>query len=338
MIDVKICDSHQFEFELLKKSKPVLGFSEDVDFAEWQTAVRNKLTEILGLPLGVCESELDIEYEKRCEKHIEYRFTVQTEPGYFVPCHLLVPLLSKEKYPLTVCLSGHGGGMHIALGVAKCDDDVESLKEWPHRAMGLRSVKEGRAALVIEARNFGESSLKGYGTSCTEAAKIAILMGRTVIGERVWDAMRILDAVAETFSGVDMTDIVATGNSGGGTATYYLACMDERITAAAPSCSICSYEDSIAAIRHCMCNHIPSSRKYFEMGDLAGLIAPRKLVIAAGELDKIFPIDGTKRTFELIRKIYNAAGVPDNCALAVGNKGHLNYADLLWDKLHQMGV
>ncbi len=331
-------NSHRYEFENLKNAEPLLRFSRDKDFCAWKVEVRKKLTELLGLPLKACDPLLEIEYEKACDGYTEYRFTVQTEPDYFVPCHLLVPSGVEEKYPLTVCLSGHGGGMHIALGVVKTQNDAESLEEWPHRAMGLRSVSEGRAALVIEARNFGESSLNGYGTSCTEAAKIAILMGRTVIGERVWDAMRILDAVAESFDRIDMTDIVCTGNSGGGTATYYLACMDERITAAAPSCSICTYEESIAAMTHCMCNHIPAVRKYFEMGDLAGLIAPRKLVIAAGVKDSIFPIDGTKRTFEQIKSIYRAANAEDNCALVIGDKGHLNYADLLWQKLHEMGV
>lgn len=331
-------NSHSFEFEHLKSTKPLLQFSEELDFPAWRSEVREKLTELLGLPLETCDPIFEIEYEKDNGQHKEYRFSVQTEPGYFVPCYLLVPLDQKEKYPLTVCLSGHGSGMHIALGVAKTDKDEESLSEWPHRAIGPRSIKEGRAALIIEARNFGESSLNGIGTSCTEAAKIAILMGRTVIGERVWDAMRILDAVGENFDSIDMTDIVCTGNSGGGTATYYLACMDERITAAAPSCSICTYEDSIAAMSHCMCNHIPYIRKYFEMADLACLIAPRRLVIAAGELDKIFPIDATKRNFENIKRIYKALGVENNCALVIGDKGHLNYADLIWKKLHEMGV
>ena len=138
------------------------------------------------------------------------------------------------------------------------------------------------------------------------------------------------------FPKIDVSDIVCTGNSGGGTATYYLACLDERVTVAAPSCSICTYEASIAAMPHCMCNYIPSIRKYFEMGDLAGLIAPRKLVIAAGTKDGIFPIDATKQNFEKIKFIYEKAGVPNNCALLVCDGGHLNYADQIWEKIHQM--
>jgi len=331
-------NSYLYEVKYLRTHSPVMRYDADRPFDEWKAEAKDKLTELLGLPLEKCNHELEIEYREEFEDFTEYRFTVQTEPGYYVPCHLLIPKECRLPAPLAICLSGHGGGMHVALGRAKNEKDAEALREWPHRAMGLRSVKENRCALVIEARNFGESSINGYGTSCKEAAKTAILMGRTVIGERVWDAMRILDAVEDKFHEVDMTNIVCTGNSGGGTATYYLACMDERITAVAPSCSICTYEESIAAMPHCMCNHIPGIRKFFEMGDLAGLIVPRKLVVAAGILDTGFPIAGTKSAFEQIERMYRAAGVPENCALVLGEQGHYNYADQLWGKLHQMGI
>lgn len=332
----KLFDSHSYEYKMFCATTPKLSYDSTQIFADWQNRAREKLCDLLGLPLGMCAADLKIEYTKEKEDCTEYRFTVQTEPGYYVPCHLLIPNNKIGKIPLTVCLSGHGAGMHIVLGVAKTENDRRSLEEWSHRAMAPRSIREGRAALVIEARNFGESSLKGYGTSCTEAAKIAILSGRTVIGERVWDAMRILDAVLDTFERIDEKDIVCTGNSGGGTATYYFACLDDRITIAAPSCSICNYEYSIAAMPHCMCNYIPSIRKYFEMSDLAGLIAPRKLIIAAGREDAIFPEEGTKKTFEAIQKLYKYADASDSCALVWGQGGHYNYADLLWEKIYEM--
>ncbi|MBQ7335868.1 MAG: hypothetical protein IJW92_05305 [Clostridia bacterium] len=333
---MKTCNSHLYETEYLKRHTPSMRYDRSIPFVEWKRQAHAKLLELLGLPLETCDPCLEIEDPNLLENGVtEYRFGVQTEPGYFVPCHLLIPQ-SSAPVPLTVCLSGHGGGMHVALGRAKTEQDRKALAEWPHRAMALRAIREGRAALVIEARNFGESSVEGYGTSCTEAAKMALLMGRTVIGERVWDAMRILDAVQERFEGIDFSDTVCTGNSGGGTATYYLACVDERITAAMPSCSICSYETSIAAMPHCLCNHIPSIRKYFEMSDLAGLIAPRTLVIAAGREDAIFPIEGTEQTFAQIKRMYEAAGAPKQCALVVGDGGHLNYADHLWKKLYEI--
>ena len=328
-------NSHLHEIEFLKKFQPLLAFDGTTSLEQWKKIAKPKLMELLGLPLPACENKLEIEYKAEYDNYTEYRFTVNTEPDYYVPCHLLIPKTDK-KVPLTICLSGHGNGMHVALGVPKNEQDKKTLESWKYRAMAPRSIKEGRAALVLEARNFGESSVNGIGNSCTESAKVALLMGRTVIGERVWDAMRILDAVIENFPQIDYSDIVCTGNSGGGTATYYLACIDERITVCAPSCSICTYEHSIAAMPHCMCNYIPSIRKFFEMGDLAGLIAPRKLIIAAGDKDEIFPIDGTKQNFEKIKFIYEKAGVKDNCALLIASGGHLNYADQIWEKYYQM--
>ncbi|MBQ8402277.1 MAG: hypothetical protein IJX14_10150 [Clostridia bacterium] len=330
-------NTHQYEYAGLTAHRPLLAYDSSNPYDQWRRTVREKLTELLGLPLTACEPCLTVESEETLEDRTEIYFTVQTEPGYIVPCWLYIPVGVKSA-PLTICLSGHGGGMHVAAGKIRREKDRTSLEEWPHRAMGLRAIREGRCALVVEARSFGEASMEGYGTSCTEASKIAILMGRTTIGERVWDVMRILDAVLAEFPEVEKDNIVCTGNSGGGTATYYLACMDERIAAAAPSCSVCTYEASIAAMPHCMCNHIPYIRKYFEMGDLACLIAPRKLVVAAGLKDDIFPIDGVRKTFGVIEQIYEAAGAAENCALVVGEGGHLNYADHIWEKLHEMGI
>jgi len=65
------------------------------------------------------------------------------------------------------------------------------------------------------------------------------------------------------------------------------------------------------------------------MSDLADLIAPRKLIIAAGREDAIFPEEGAKKTFEAIQKLYKYADVSDARALVWGQGGHYNYADLL---------
>ena len=329
-------NSHEYEYSVFRSITPSMRYDGKARFSDWQKRAREKLSELLGLPLpqGACEAV--IEYKTEEDTHTEYRFTVETEPGYVVPCHLCIPKGVSAPIPLAVCLSGHGGGMHVALGKPKCEADERALASWPHRAMANRAIREGYAALVVEARNFGESSLEGYGTSCTEAAKIALLCGRTVIGERVHDVSCILDAVGKAFSEIDMKKIVATGNSGGGTATFYLACMDERITAAMPSCSICNFESSIAAMPHCLCNHIPSIRRYFEMGDLGGLIAPRTLIVATGKEDEIFPLEGAMETFSQIRKLYEAANAADRCVLCIGEMGHLNYADHLWESLYRL--
>lgn len=332
---MKNVNTHVHEYSLLKASKPLMRYKDGSDFSKWQKEARKLLETLLGLPLEKCDHDFTIEYKIEFDDYYDTRFLFQTEKDYYVACHLLVPKDVAEPIPLTICCSGHGSGMHLALDRVKNEKDLRSLEEWPPRVMGLRSIKEKRCALVIESRNFGEASLEGYGTSCRESSKIALLNGRTALGGRVWDVMRSLDVIEENFPQVDMDDIVCTGTSGGGTTTYYTACLDERIKIVAPSSSICNFEDSIAAMHHCMCNYVPGIRKYFEMGDMAGMIAPRHLVISAGYYDEIFPLFGTKKAYQDVERLYKAAGAKSNCRLVIGEEGHFNYADLMWPVINE---
>ena len=50
-----------------------------------------------------------------------------------------------------------------------------------------------------------------------------------------------------------MENIICMGNSGGGTTTFYVGCLEPRVKYVMPSCSVCTYEDSIGAMEHlCM--------------------------------------------------------------------------------------
>jgi hypothetical protein len=164
---------------------------------------------------------------------------------------------------------------------------------------------------------------------------VALLLGRTMIGERVWDVSRAIDVLGE-FPEIDVGRTACMGNSGGGTITYFAACLDERISVAMPSCYVCTFRDSIGMIDHCEDNYLPGILQFFEMGDLACLIAPRPLVVVAGRKDLIFPIDGVEETFDTIQRIYAAASAPDRCKLVVGPEGHRFYADLAWPSFREL--
>jgi hypothetical protein len=90
------------------------------------------------------------------------------------------------------------------------------------------------------------------------------------------------------------------------------------------------------AMIHCGCNYIPQARRYFEMQDLACLIAPRKLAIVAGNLDPIFPVDGVKRGYETVKDIYAAAGVPENASLTITPREHWWCEDIVWPLIKEM--
>lgn len=328
-------DPQKWHEELMRNISPQLAYKQGEDFKAWQEKARNTLEKLLGLPLVKTEPNVRIEYEKETEEFVEKRFIFTSEGNVDVPCHLLIPKSGEGPYPLVICLQGHYTGMHISLGRAKFPGDEKTIVE-EEQDFAIQAVREGYAALAIEQRCFGERGGTPEGPDCYQSTMSALLLGRTTVGERVWDVSRAIDVIEENFPEIDASRIGCLGNSGGGTVTYYAACLDERISIAMPSCAVCTYVDSIGTIHHCSCNYIPGIYKYFEMGDLAGLIAPRPLVIVAGREDDIFPIEGIQKSFERAQELYKAAGADDNCRLVIGEGGHRFYDKESWPVFREL--
>ena len=72
------------------------------------------------------------------------------------------------------------------------------------------------------------------------------------------------------------------------------------------------------------------------MGDMGGLIAPRRLIIAAGVSDPGFYIKGSRDAYAQAKAVYDAMGIPDRIAFIEVDNGHLNYADEMWAKFYEM--
>jgi len=224
--------------------------------------------------------------------------------------------------------------MQISMGRVYGNDPADD----GDRDVAVQAIENGYAALCLEQRGMGERRTikedKGN-TRCHVTAMNALLLGRTLIGERCWDISRAID-LALTFPQIDSEGILCTGNSGGGTSTFYAACLDERIAIAMPSCAVCSFQDSIGAMFHCVCNFVPKLAEYMDMGDMAACIAPRKLIVINGKEDPIFPEKGVQKTYTTVKKIYQATGTPKHCMLVTGNGGHRYYKKEAWDALKQM--
>ena len=318
------------ERKALRGTQPQMVIADE-NLLSWQAEARKKLSELLGMSrFTSCDAAVTVEYVTETPEYTETRFTFQSEPDCVVPCHFLAPRGAGAKPPVMICLQGHSTGMHISLNRPKFPGDAEDADDGD-RDYALQAVKHGLCAVTLEQRCFGERGGRPK-PDCYLTAMTALLSGRTLLGGRVWDIMRLVDVLEACFADVcDISRVYCCGNSGGGTATIYAAALETRIAAAMPSCAFCTYRDSIGAMYHCACNYVPGINLYFDMAELAGMVAPRPLVIVNGKDDDIFPLPGAKHEFERARDLYYArSAAPGNIAHVVGPEGHRFYADPAW--------
>ncbi len=320
------------ELSVLHSVPVSMAYDGSEDFSVWQKKAKEKLSELLGIDkFEKCFFDIVEEYRVEHDDFTEIKFYFQSEKDYYVPCILCIPQKTDyEKPPLMICLQGHGTGMHVSLGIKKYDIDRDK-DDNGDRDFALQCIEKGFCALALEQRNFGE---KG-GTprpDCYSSSLVALLTGRTIIGARVWDIMRAIDVLIEKYNEFfDTEKIYCTGNSGGGTATFYASALESRIKAAMPSCAFCTFENSIGELHHCACNYVPGIRNYFDMAEIAGMSAPKPMVIVSGKTDGIFPIEFADSEFDRVKNIYySAAGKEENCTHVVGSEGHRFYAEQGW--------
>ena len=303
----------------------------------WRTAFRADLRRALGhetiADAGVPDLAPDRTESERCDGYDRQRWTIRTETGLRLPFYLLVPADADPPYPVALVAHGHGdAGKELAAGRADTAEQRRQIDE-DERDVAIQAVERGYAALAPDMRGMGELSNPadaemGYRT-CHTMQLHAQLFGRSLLGDRVWDATRLVDFV-EDRDDLDADRIALTGHSGGGAVALFAAAVDDRVDVVAPSSYFCTFEDSIAAVDHCECNYLPGVLELGEMWDVAGLVAPRPFVAVAGRDDRIFPVEGVERSFGRLEDIYEAAGAADSCELFVGDGGHRFYSEGVW--------
>jgi dienelactone hydrolase len=320
------------------ETRPELAFQPKGDFEKWQTELRERLRKIMAVPVIEDHSVKSvIQPDSETDRYTMVRIEFEAEPGQKVPGYLLRPKNAKGPLPVMICLQGHSPGMHISVGRAKTDRDRESIRGG--RDIAVQAIDHGWAALVIEQRGFGERAVEGK--PCGQVALEELLKGRPLTGQRVFDVMRAVDFIA-TQDDLDSERIGCMGNSTGGTVAFYAACMDERLRLAVVSCSFGTYESTWLYKKHCACGYLPGVLKVADMPDLAGLIAPRDLVLVAGKEDHIARFDGVEAGFQHARRCFSAAGCADRVTLLAAEGGHQFYPELAWpviqDTLTDWGV
>src|SRR3569832_1181284 len=157
---------------------------------------------------------------------------------------------------------------------------------------------------------------------------LAYLVGANLARWEIWDGVRAVDYLL-TRDDVAPERINITGSSGGGTQTAYIAAIDKRIKAAAPSCYI-------TALPMRVYNRIFKDPDSEPEQDLYGMISnevdhpglllmmyPRPVFVAAAVLD-FFPIEGARSTVREVKSLYGMFNHGERIAMVEGYHDHQN--------------
>src|SRR6266850_5693316 len=136
------------------------------------------------------------------------------------------------------------------------------------------------------------------------------------MGLQTWDSIRALDFL-ESLPGVDRKRLACTGESGGGTQTFILGAVDDRLAVQAP----------VVMVSHtmqggCSCENAPGLRIEYSNMEIAAAPAPRPqiMVAASGDWTKdMMTVEGP--AVEGIYRIFNSQ---DNVRFVRFDFGH-NY-------------
>ena len=171
---------------------------------------------------------------------------------------------------------------------------------------------------------------------CYWLAHMGEPIGIPVLGMLSWDLMRCVDFLQEYTITKDeklrhLTDgahtdsearrwnperIIAFGFSGGAMQSLYLSVLDERIHASFLSGYMYGFRDSLLQMnRNCSCNYVPHLMEHFDMGDIASLIAPRRLMIQSCREDRLAGTRGltnVQEQVDIIRANYAVTGIAEH--------------------------
>jgi hypothetical protein len=221
--------------------------------------------------------------ERKYDGYSVKNVAIESLPGVFVTGSLYIPEKKEEKMAGILSTHGHWG---------KQDDYGRYRDDAQNRCISF--AKMGAIVFSYDMIGYGEMGEAGW-----------IHRHPLAFKQQLWNSIRALDFLL-SIETVDLERVAVTGASGGGTQTFMLTAIDDRVKVAAPIVMVSAHFFGGCVCESGMPVHKSANHQTNNV-EIAAMAAPRPLLLVSdGD-------DWTKNTptveFPHIQYIYNLMGV-----------------------------
>lgn len=213
------------------------------------------------------------------------KIVYESQPGLFVTSNLYRPTAGKPPYPAVLFQMGHSGAGKAYPSYQKC---CQGLARLGYVVLAFDPMGQGERIAYLDQAGTN-TRLPSIDEEHSFPGKQLLLLGDTSSRYQVWDAIRSLDYLA-SLPFIDPERLASTGQSGGGTLTMLLACVDSRLAAAAVSSGntedvACANFNPPGSTDDAEQDLIGSGPLGFDRWDLLYPIAPKPLLVQVSAHD-----------------------------------------------------
>ncbi|MEO8025953.1 MAG: acetylxylan esterase [Bryobacteraceae bacterium] len=238
--------------------------------AEWETRKKSLRGQILsagGMDPMFPKTPLNAQVFGKVDREgysIE-KVLLETMPGYFVGGNLYRPRGKGGKFPGV--LRTHGHWVHGRL---------ENTELCSNPGFGISMARQGYVVFAWDMVGWNDTkqTIHEFG------GNREYLWGFTPLGLQLWNSTRALDFLT-SLPDVDPERVGMTGASGGGSQTFILSAVDDRVKVTAPV-------NMVSAIMQggSPCENAPNLRLDTYNVEIAALTAPRPMILVSSPWDQ----------------------------------------------------
>jgi dienelactone hydrolase len=306
------------------------GFVPPTDKSKWEARAKELRQQILiaaGLWPMPEKTPLNAVIHGRIERddYTVEKVFFESHPGFYVTGNLYRPKGKTGPFPAVLCPHGHWANGRF---------NETSEKEVEQQLKAGHEVDRDAAKYVLQARcanlaklgcvvfhydmvGYADADPERFPHRKTFTDVEADLNIQSIFGLQTWDSIRALDFVV-SLPDVDKDRIAATGASGGGTQTFILMAIDDRLKVAAPVCMISAGDHQGG----CVCENNSLLRMNTDNVEISATFAPRPFIhpTTMGDWTKEYLEKGLPET----KAVYKLFGAEQNVQAMRQNAGH-NY-------------